>query len=290
MKRSRTRRGRTLRVSLFLGSFLIYLFLYACSESPRQTEPIKSEAVETVDPGIVPVNSDADYTRFKHDEPQHERLPCLLCHVRTEKSVTPKFSGHLPCAGCHVQQFADNKSQICSICHTDAESGAMKSFPSLQNFSAKFDHGRHLGQTNCGSCHRPSQRGTALSIPDGRAAHASCFSCHGPETEIGGKNIGSCATCHEPGTPPRSRPRSAAYASGFSHNEHLMRGKTNCSSCHTVFAGGSPGRQVSAPVVAMHFPPAKGQSCGSCHNNKRAFGVGDFANCRRCHEGKNFGF
>jgi hypothetical protein len=28
----------------------------------------------------------------------------------------------------------------------------------------------------------------------------------------------------------------------------------------------------------------------SCHNNKRAFGIENFADCKRCHQGQHFYF
>jgi len=57
-----------------------------------------------------------------------------------------------------------------------------------------------------------------------------------------------------------------------------------------VLAGTVKGRQVTAPVAAEHFAPAGTTSCATCHNNKRAFGPPDFADCKRCHTGKTFKF
>ena len=56
------------------------------------------------------------------------------------------------------------------------------------------------------------------------------------------------------------------------------------------YVGMSRGRQVSAPVVSMHFARSGTLSCGSCHDNKRAFGGTDFADCKRCHQGTSFKF
>lgn len=73
-----------------------------------------------------------DYGKFMHSSRNHSRLPCLLCHRRDSNSPIPKRPGgsnHLPCAGCHAQQFSDSESPICTICHTDVKSGALKSFP-----------------------------------------------------------------------------------------------------------------------------------------------------------------
>lgn len=245
------------------------------------SDPFTTETVE---------NESQDYSRFQHTNPNHSRMPCALCHKRDDNSAAPKFSGHLPCSGCHTQQFADSGSQICTVCHTNAQMGAMKRFPRLQNFNARFDHARHLRQTGCTTCHKPSRRGVALSIPAGLAAHNTCYQCHGPRTEIGGKNIGSCNTCHQLGRPSRTSDWAPAFAKNFDHSKHRVVGAFNCSSCHTVKAGMPRGRQVSAPAASMHFARSGTQSCASCHNSKRAFGGADFASCKRCHQGASFKF
>lgn len=227
------------------------------------------------------------YTKFQHSEPQHARMPCLICHKRQEGLTTPRFPGHLPCSGCHVQQFADNKNPICTICHTET---GVKPFPPLRSFNVTFNHGKHLRQTGCATCHKPSRGGVALSVPSTVRAHQTCFQCHGPRTEVGGRNIGSCGTCHQPGRPVRNSDQSRAYAINFSHDEHARRGNLNCAACHTVLAGSARGRQVTSPLPSMHFAPAGKASCLSCHNDRRAFGIKDPTNCRRCHEGRTFRF
>jgi len=226
-----------------------------------------------------------DYSRFQHKNPQHARLPCLLCHKRDDNSATPKFSGHLPCAGCHKEQFADNKHPICTICHTAT---GLKRFPGLRSFNVRFDHAKHK-QTNCATCHKPSRGGVALSMPSGLNAHTTCYQCHGPRTEVGGRNIGSCNVCHSSGRSARNSDWARAFAVNFNHAEHRTRG-LNCNSCHTVRAGLPRGRQVTSPLASMHFAPARAQSCAGCHNNIRAFGGNDFSDCRRCHEGRTFKF
>lgn len=231
-----------------------------------------------------------NYSRFQHANPMHARMPCLLCHKRDDNSATPKLSGHLPCSSCHVEQFADAGNQICTICHTNAQAGAVKRFPGLRSFGVRFDHGRHLRQADCATCHKPSRRGVALSIPSGLGAHTTCYQCHGPRTEIGGKNIGSCGVCHSTGRPTKNSDWAAAFATGFDHSEHHGVKNLNCGSCHTVRAGMPRGKQVSSPASSMHFAGGKAQSCASCHDNKRAFGATDFRNCRRCHQAATFKF
>src|SRR6185503_15273190 len=143
-----------------------------------------------------------NYSEFKHNDPNHARLPCLLCHRRTDNSAQPTLPGkdsHTPCSGCHQQQFANSASEICSICHTNAQSGNMKPFPALRSFNVRFDHAKHAN-TECASCHRRSRGGVALTIPARLNAHVTCFGCHKPGAKAAsGSDISSCATCHQLG-------------------------------------------------------------------------------------------
>jgi c(7)-type cytochrome triheme protein len=224
------------------------------------------------------------YKNFSHAQPQHQRLPCLLCHKREDNSPKPRMTGHLPCAGCHEQQFAaGNQHPICQICHTAT---SVKPFPRLRSFNVRFDHARHR-QTSCTTCHKPTRGGVGFSEPTGFNAHSTCYQCHTPQSKAGDRNLGSCGVCHEPGRPPRDSNFVKAYTVNFSHAAHTRA--MNCATCHTIRAGMRRGQQVSAPLAAMHFAPARAQSCASCHNEKRAFGE-DFNDCRRCHRGGSFRF
>lgn len=246
--------------------------------------PVDSGSLEIESVNEDPSEGQINYSRFLHTNPSHSRLPCLLCHRREDNSTRLRFpgkAGHAPCAGCHVEQFNDAGSAMCTICHTNAQTGAMKGFPRLRSFRVKFDHGRHLRLANCATCHKPTRRGVALSMPAGASAHQSCFQCH-----TNTRPIGTCNTCHTLGRPVRNSDWAKAYNLNFSHREHTAR--MSCNSCHTVRAGAARGRQVSSPAASMHFASARTRSCASCHNDKRAFGTENFANCKRCHEGSTF--
>ena len=238
----------------------------------------------------------ADYHKFSHTGGKHAQLPCLLCHQRKDNSTKAAFSGHLPCTGCHVQQFANPKSGICSICHQNENGGPLRVFPGLRSFSMRFDHGRHtMGRgrmsSGCVTCHASSNRGPAMTIPSGARGHATCFQCHTPLAKnAAGAGIGSCDTCHQTGTPPRTSTEAAAFRVGFSHVKHTSRQGLNCTDCHTVRPGAITGRQVTAPSPLMHHASARAQSCITCHNGTRAFGGDDFTSCKRCHTGTHFYF
>ena len=233
-----------------------------------------------------------DYGKFMHSSRNHSRLPCLLCHRRDSNAPIPKRpggSGHLPCAGCHAQQFASPESPICTICHTDIKSGALKSFPRLKSFRMKFDHSLHvkMGSVSCATCHRPASAGVALSIPAGFGAHTTCYGCHTPRAQSGGRDISSCGTCHQLGGYSRTPQSAVAFRVGFNHTKHQ---KVTCNECHQVRAGMPQRKQVTAPEPLNHHATGRAPSCMTCHDGKRAFGGDDFTVCKRCHTGSAWHF
>ena len=238
------------------------------------------------------VPQSADYSQFKHDNRNHARLPCLLCHRREDNSPQPTLPGkaaHTPCTGCHAQQFANPASPICTICHEDVQSGKVKAFPPLRSFDARFDHAKHAGAA-CATCHRRNRSGVGLSIPSRQNAHVTCFSCHTPGAQANERNISSCSTCHQLGRLARTPEQAPAYRLGFSHANHDASEKLACGACHQVRAGLPRGRQVSAPLPLNHHAQASAFSCASCHSGQRAFGGDDFSVCKRCHKGSAWHF
>jgi hypothetical protein len=231
--------------------------------------------------------------RFEHTNPQHAPLECLLCHQRTSNATTPAFPGHMPCAGCHQQEFA-SPGLFCTTCHTSPGSAALKRFPPLRTFDAVFDHGVHARagarpRGDCAACHKPARRGVALSIPAGLSAHATCFRCHTPRATFQGRDISSCGVCHRIGDHTRTPTTAKAFGMSFGHAAHA-RAKLACSVCHDVRQGRARGADVTSPVPAQHHAPARTLSCMTCHDGTRAFGGDDFASCKRCHQGNTWHF
>jgi Cytochrome c7 and related cytochrome c len=261
-----------------LGTALIAMTWIAATQhlsGPARTEPL-----------FAP-QAGADYSKFLHNNPNHARLPCLLCHRRENNAAKPTLPGknqHTPCIGCHAPLFAKNSGPICTICHAD-DLKTVKAFPPLRSFGSRFDHAVHA-TAKCGSCHRPLNRGVALTIPSGAGAHDACFGCHQAQAKVNGRDICSCGVCHRPEPLVRASTRAVAFRRGFSHAHH---DDSACVSCHSVRAGNTR-KEVTAPIPLNHHAPARGFSCMSCHNGKRAFGGDDFAACTRCHKGSRWRF
>jgi len=295
----KTLRITVIKRSVFIASLLIFVgYFISCSDQPSSNENANANAAQgqagptpapTIDPSI-------DYSRFTHKNEAHANLPCALCHKydgpAPAKLGFPGNADHTPCSACHVQHFENpQKSQMCSICHTDNTSGEMRPFPRLASFGAKFDHAKHAPQANCATCHKPTQGGQGFSVPSRSNAHATCLQCHARETAVAtkmaeqGSRIDSCSTCHEPGSPGPVHVASR-YVGSFSHARHQSM---NCSSCHTLRAS-SGKNQVTAPTLVFHRSTGKTLSCATCHNDKRAFGGTDFGDCKRCHQGASFEF
>ena len=242
-----------------------------------------------------PQDQNIDFSKFFHNNTNHARLPCLLCHRRegtAAKPALPGAGGHLPCTGCHAKEFANSSSPVCTICHTNTQSGALKPFPALKSFNMKFDHSIHARglKVSCSNCHRPLRAGQALSIPAGFNAHTTCYQCHAPRAQASGRDISSCGTCHQLGDYARTPTQAAAFKVGFSHAKHGGPQKLTCTECHNVRAGMPQRRQVTAPVALNHHAPSGTTSCASCHNAKKAFGGDDFSTCTRCHQGPQWHF
>lgn len=289
----RGRRALSLAV-LCAGLALFVVSMTLDLRTSALTARVEAEPSPAFEAGQGEMPPGLDFSKFGHTNPQHARLPCLLCHQRTDNSARPRRPGHTPCSGCHAQQFADQSSPICTICHTSPPTAAVKGFPPLRSFSVRFDHATHTGAgaraANCATCHRPERRGVSLSIPAGTAAHSTCFQCHTPRAQgRSGQDISSCGACHRLGRYARTPETAAAYRVNFSHSAHTSKGLA-CAECHSVRAGQPQRRQVTSPQPLMHHASAGARSCMTCHDNKRAFGGDDFDDCTRCHRGDAWHF
>lgn len=245
---------------------------------------------------VVPVVAQGEGGEFSHATSGHTGA-CASCHTRSGGDSL-RLPGHKACTSCHMPQFISPQLTLCNTCHTslDSPQPPVKAFPLMRSFNAKFDHAQHnagsaLPLTGCATCHAPTSRRTAaLSIPAGLGAHSTCFQCHTPGAQSGGRDISSCGVCHALGGYTRTPASGRAFRASFTHAAHGPRQGLNCATCHGVRAGAGQGRQVTSPILAQHFGAGRAQSCGACHNDRRAFGGDDFADCKRCHKGQTFRF
>lgn len=285
MKNFKLKSTNTIKALLVLAALSI--FVASCLK--RDKTEVTLTAKDTNPPSVQKI-SDKVYDTFAHNVPEHKEIECDSCHKRESNSLELKFPGHDSCINCHLNEFTNPQSGICVICHDDLQTvpATMKSFPVRFNegFNMKFDHAAHergAGRPvqGCAACHKP--QGAAQTIPAGINTHATCFTCHTPES-----NIGSCNYCHEMAPYQRTVASSQLFKAVFRHSDHTFRQGVNCSDCHTVRPGAPQSKQVAAPVGVQHFSSGGQVSCRTCHNDVRAFGEKDFANCKRCHQGSGF--
>lgn len=64
----------------------------------------------------------------------------------------------------------------------------------------------------------------------------------------------------------------------FSHDTHLAKNR-DCKTCHSAIFDLSRNRTFTMADME------RGQSCGTCHNGKKAFGVSTSKDCSKCHYG-----
>lgn len=65
----------------------------------------------------------------------------------------------------------------------------------------------------------------------------------------------------------------------FSHEKHAGK-NPKCTDCHVKIFKMTKGQRSTPKMADME----KGQSCGTCHDGKTAFGVKDQATCSKCHK------
>lgn len=274
---------------------LLLAGLVVCVWSFRAGRAVRS-ASAPLEPAVQ------DFSKFSHSSPRHAGLGCAACHQRNGNSVEPAYDGkaglpyHKACTDCHMPQFVQQNTPMCFICHTNVENNGhppVKPFPGLQSFNTKFDHAQHdrgsaRPSAGCAACHESAgRRSGALTIPARMNAHAECYSCHTPDAQANGRNIGSCSTCHELGRYARTPATGSAFSKGFSHATHRGQG-LNCASCHNVRPGAPQRQQVTSTRPLQHFASGAAQTCMTCHNGRRAFGDENFADCAKCHKGATF--
>jgi c(7)-type cytochrome triheme protein len=286
---------RTLALALIVASVAALVAVSVFNR--RAAASVAPGANTTLEPQQQQM-SGVDFSKFLHNSPRHASLACASCHRRdASNSTRPELPGHKACTDCHLPQFVTANVPMCAICHTDlnSQNPPVKGFPSIRSFNAKFDHAQHntgaaRPANGCVACHTPAaRRSVAMTIPAGFNAHAQCYTCHKPDSQANGRDIASCGVCHSLNARFfRTSTNARAFRASFSHATHGARQRLGCADCHNLRAGLPQSRQVTTPSVAQHFNTARGQSCMTCHNGRRAFGDADFNDCKRCHKAQTF--
>ena len=215
---------------------------------------------------------------FNFDHSKHSKVDCGSCHQSqvgngmSAVKVSMHSNAANSCATCHngSRTFGASNFANCRQCH--GEIGGQKTF------GVKFSHATHTKQ-QCSVCHRPAGKTGNFVVPDGTAAHNTCWQCRSPMKGGGSFLNGKCFTCHQPGSTNTITASSPNIPGGFAHTKHTFM---DCDACHSPADG-----KMNAPAVAMHKSSKAAMSCATCHDNNTAFGE-DFQNCKKCHVGNRF--
>ncbi|MBX3297911.1 MAG: hypothetical protein KF736_00440 [Acidobacteria bacterium] len=223
------------------------------------------------------LSSGATNVGFNFEHAKHRNVSCDSCHATTSDRAPVKIQVAMhsnaanSCATCHNGKRAFGASSFadCRRCHSEMPAG--------RSFGVDFDHGKHASQ-NCAVCHKTG--GVNFSVPNGQAAHTTCFQCHSPSKATGSVfTAGRCFVCHRPGGNNDIKASNPVIPGNFSHTKHAG---FDCDSCHNKVGG-----KMDVPIPVMHRPSGQKMGCAACHNNEIAFGE-DFSSCKRCHTGGKF--
>jgi c(7)-type cytochrome triheme protein len=67
----------------------------------------------------------------------------------------------------------------------------------------------------------------------------------------------------------------------FNHASHVNQSRPDCTGCHpALFKILQKGTPAGGAAAIRHSEMQEGRQCGSCHNDKAAFGL---TNCPACH-------
>lgn len=198
---------------------------------------------------------------------------CRACHdaifdLKNKKHYSMKeMEKGRSCGACHDGKKAFGVDK-CVTCHLVKEI----TYSVKETGPTHFSHKVHLEVAGCGKCHpklyAPNQRNRRVGMAAMEKGR-SCGACHNSKQAF---SVKECTKCH-----PTKEMLFEEKSTGnvvFSHNFH--RGLYSCVDCHPSLYKTT---RSSAKVSMQEMEG--GKSCGSCHDGKSAFGVGE--KCERCH-------
>jgi c(7)-type cytochrome triheme protein len=217
----------------------------------------------------------SDDARFNHDK--HLAVySCTDCHNQlystgadNKRFTMAQMEKGSSCGSCHDGSTVFSAKGDCDKCH---KSTVNVVFKVKETGNTIFSHSVHNGMYKCVDCHNSIFKAGKTSVRvdmAGMEKGSSCGTCHDGKTAFGVKS--DCQKCHTVKM-INFRPGSAQ----FSHVIHVAA--YSCKDCHPdLFIPGSGNKRYSMSQMEQ------GKSCGSCHDDKTAFGVK--ANCIKCHPG-----
>ena len=202
-------------------------------------------------------------------------VSCKSCHDETMKKGTRYTMAQMEqgksCGKCHNGKIAFPLSD-CITCHRvrDLTINVRETGP------VGFTHQHHAGRNSCHDCH-PKLFVAGRNKPVGMAAMEkgkSCGACHDGTKAFA---VAECIKCHTVSDVTLKVRETGPVP--FTHRAHA--GRQSCVDCHHQIY--PFGKVKPVGMAAME----KGQSCGVCHDGKKAFAVSD---CARCHPVKDLTF
>ncbi|MEC4676004.1 MAG: c(7)-type cytochrome triheme domain-containing protein [Nitrospirota bacterium] len=216
------------------------------------------------------------------DSLRDSSLPCLQCHdyekfavqKRGEFSHRKHMDFGVHCNQCHIirahNELTINRD-VCGNCHKLADF----SYDAF-GMPVKFAHQSHANKFNCGECHPRSfnmKKGATKITMEAMYNGGSCGKCHNGNIAF---PTAKCKKCHD----MSGFKKELSYQSGgisravFSHETHTAM--FDCDRCHTsVFKFRQGGSGMKMDDIYQ------GKFCGSCHNDRMAFGP---MSCKKCHK------
>lgn len=233
-------------------------------------EPPRDVTFSIKDAGKVVFSHNSHRSLFKCDDCHN---PVFTTGVAARRFTMADMAKGSSCGACHDGKTAFGVTRECSKCHPVKDI--------LFTDDARFSHMKHLDMHTCTDCHTryfsadtKNRRHTMAEMEKGQ----SCGGCHD------GKNAfsaaGDCNKCHNSTVTVTYNVKETGPVR-FSHSAHSSL--FGCSDCHNkIFIPGKGSRRFTMAEME------KGQSCGTCHDGKTAFGVKD--SCTRCHPVKQINF
>lgn len=210
---------------------------------------------------------------------------CKICHdaifnLRNKKRYTmAEMEKTKSCGACHtgIKAFSVASERDCSRCHIGKPRDITYAVKGLG--TAVFSHAVHISKTGgaCKGCHNGSVitgNGKAVTMAEMEKGR-TCGSCHNGKRAFA--VTANCDRCHK-GLKPKEITFNlkGVTPATFSHSFHTQA--YSCKECHTKIF---PYKTVVGKATMDDM--AKGKSCGTCHNGKKAFASS--GDCEKCHKG-----